>query len=268
MAQRPVSLSYPTERLGAWLYEPVGSWMRVLRFAAITLVMALSPATYDRTMRRVAARQIYLSAWQALPGFALACAVVGFVLMRIVIGTAHEYGFPQYAVELAVRWLVVELFPLLAALFVALRSGAAIGARVALMHANGELDALARPGTDPLRHELVPRAIGSVVAVLVLTSFGCALALLLAYEATYGPSPWGLPQFLRITGQVFGPVLVLGLALKILLFGLAVAAIPISAAVRIPRDPALVPLALRQGMVRVALALVAIEIAFLAVMYG
>jgi phospholipid/cholesterol/gamma-HCH transport system permease protein len=268
MAQRPTTLSYAPERIAAWLYGPVGSWLQALRFAAITVVMALSPATYDRTMRRVAARQVYFSAWQALPGFALACAVLGAVLMRIVIGTAHEYGFSQYAVELAVRWLVVELFPLLAALFVALRSGAAIGARVALMHTRGELDTALRPGSDPLRHELVPRAIGSVVAVIALTAFGCALALLLAYEATYGLSPWGLPQFLRITGQVFGPVVVFGFMLKVLLFGLAVAAIPISAALRIDRDQALVPLALRQGMVRLALALVAIEVAFLGVMYA
>ncbi len=268
MAQRPVSLSYPTERLGAWLYEPVGSWMRVLRFAAITLVMALSPATYDRTMRRVAARQIYLSAWQALPGFALACAVVGFVLMRIVIGTAHEYGFSQYAVELTVRWLVLELFPLLAALFVALRSGAAICARVALMHTHGELDGVGRPGSDALRHYLVPRAIGSAVAVAALTAFGCALALGLAYEATYGLSPWGVAQFLRISGQVLGPVMVLGLALKTLLFGLAVAAIPITTALAIPREPGFVPLALRRAMMRLALALVTLEIAFLGVMYA
>lgn len=245
-----------------------GSWLQVAHFAALALVTALSPSAWDRAMRRATARQIYFSAWQALPGFALAGAALCYVLMRIVLGTAQEYGVSQYAAELAMRVLAIELLPLLAVLLVALRSGAAVCARVALMHAQGEFDAMRRAGSDPLRHVLVPRAIGSMVAVTLLSVFGCVLALALAYEASYGFSPWGLPQFLRISGAVFGPVEVAGLALKVLLFGLAVAAVPVVAARTIPHDPELVPIAVMRSMVRLALALVAIEIGFLAVLYA
>lgn len=245
-----------------------GSWLQVAHFAAIALVAALTPSAWDRPMRRATARQIYFSAWQALPGFALAGAALCYVLMRIVIGTANEYGVSQYAAELSVRLLALELLPLLAALLVALRSGAAVCARIALMHAAGEFDAMRRAGGDPLRHVLVPRAIGSVVAVTLLSVFGCVLALALAYEATYGLSPWALPQYLRITGQVFGPVVVTGLALKVLLFGLAVAAVPVVAARTIPPERERVPIAVMRAMVRLALALVAIEIGLLAVLYG
>lgn len=245
-----------------------GGWLQSGRLVALTLVMALSRSTYDRRMRQATARQIYFSAWTALPGFLITSAVLAYVLTRILIRTAADYGLSQYALELTVKVVVIELLPLLAALFVGLRSGAAISASVALMRGQGELERLRRTGTDPLRHVLVPRAIGSVVAVAVLSAFACALALVLAYEAAYGLSPWGVALYLRITGQVFAPYLLLGLVLKILLFGLAVASIPIGAALSIEPEQSRLPVAVMRAMVRLALALVAIEIGFLALLYG
>src|SRR5690606_9358443 len=67
---------------GALLGRPAG-WLRAVHFGAVAVVTALSPSTYDREARRVAAQQIHFSAWRALPGFTLACAVLSFVLIRI-----------------------------------------------------------------------------------------------------------------------------------------------------------------------------------------
>lgn len=252
---------------GALLGRPAG-WLRAIHFAAVAVVTALSPSTYDREARLLAARQVHFSAWQALPGFMLACALLSFVLIRIVVGTAQDYGLPQYALELTVRLLVLELIPIFAALFVALRSGAAISTEVALMHIRGEFDQIARSGRDPLAVELVPRGLGSLVAVVLLTCLSCVVALVLAYGALYGLSPWALASFVRITGQVFEPVVAVGFVLKTVLLGAAVAAIPIGAALGIRRNPAEAPGAIRRGMVRLGIALAVIEIVFLAVMYA
>lgn len=247
--------------------EPIASGLRRAGFAAVAFATALSPSAYDAAARRVAARQIYFSAWQILPGFTLVCALLSWVLIRIVIRASNDYGLSSYALELTVRVLVLELIPLFSALFVALRSGAAINTEVALMHIRGDLDALQRAGRDPLRHELVPRVIGSAVAVPLLAYLNCAVALLLTYYEMYGASPWGLPQFLRITGEVFAPVVTAGLAIKTLLFGIAVAVIPISSALAVPRLQRMAAVAVLRGMVRLVLALVAIEGLFLAIMY-
>ena len=67
---------------------------------------------------------------------------------------------------------------------------------------------------------------------------------------------------------MFGPATVLGLVLKTLIFGMAVAAIPIGAALAIPRQLHKVPGAVMNGMVRLGMALVVIEVAFLAVTYA
>ncbi|GAA4414890.1 MlaE family ABC transporter permease [Quisquiliibacterium transsilvanicum] len=248
--------------------ERAEAWWQALRFAALTLATALSPDAYDREMRRATARQVVLSAWPALPGFLAACAVLSLVLVRIVVDTAQSYGLSQYALELAVRVLVIEVIPLLAALSVALRSGAAMSTHVALKHVRGDFEAMRARGQDPVRHAFAPRAFGSVVAVMLLAWLSSAIAMLIAYLVMYGLSPWALDPYLRIIGQVFAPVVVTGLALKTLFFGLAVAAIPVSAALSIPRNLRLVPAAIRDGMARLGVALVAIEVGSLAVMYA
>ena len=143
-----------------------------------------------------------------------------------------------------------------------------MSAHVALKHVRGDFVAMRERGQDPVRHAFAPRTFGSVVAVMLLTWLSSAIALVIAYLVMYGFSPWALGPFLRITGQVFAPVVVTGLALKTLFFGLAVAAIPVSAALSIPRTQQMVPVALRDGMVRLGLALVAIEVGSLAVMYA
>lgn len=244
-----------------------GAWWRVPRFAAVVVATALSPSAYDPEMRRAAARQIHLSAWQALPAFLIGCAVLSHVLIRIVVGAAHGFGLSQHALELSIRVLVLEVIPLLAAVSVALRSGTAMSARVALMQVSGELDSLRARGRDPMRQALAPRVLASLVAVLLLSSASSAVAMLLAYEVMYGFSPWAIGQYLRITGQVYSPMVVAGLALKTLFFGLAVAAIPISTALALPRDVERVPRTMRDAMVRFGVILIALEIAFLIVIY-
>lgn len=264
-AEPPPSLPWRSDA-SAW--ARAGAWWQALRFAALALATALSPDAYDREMRRATARQIVLSAWPALPGFLAACAVLSFVLVRIVLDTAHAYGLSQYALELSVRVLVIELIPLLAVLSVALRSGAAMSAHVALKHVRGDFDAMRARGQEPVRHAFAPRVFGSVVAVMLLTWLSSAIALAIAYLVSYGFSPWALGPYLRITGQVFAPVVVTGLGLKTLFFGLAVATIPISAALSIPRSQRMVPAAVRTGMVRLGVALIVIEIGSLIVTYA
>ena len=112
--------------IGAGLLGWLASWWQVFHFGALALVLALSPATYDKPTRSVTSKQIYFTAWQILPWYALLSALISMVLIRIVVTTAENYGLSQYALGMVVRVLVLEMIPLAAALFVALRSGTAI----------------------------------------------------------------------------------------------------------------------------------------------
>jgi phospholipid/cholesterol/gamma-HCH transport system permease protein len=55
------------------------------------------------------------------------------VVIRVTVGLARDYGLAQFALELVFRAVVLELIPLIAAFYVALRSGAAMVTEVAMM---------------------------------------------------------------------------------------------------------------------------------------
>ena len=254
-------------RRGAAFVAWARSWWRLLRFAGTVLAAALSPSVYNSATRTVAARQIYFTAWQILPGFTLFAALLGFIIIRIVVSTASEFGLSQHALELIVRVLVLEVIPVLAALFVALRSGSAINTQAALMNVLGEIEALERAGVDPMRCEFVPRVVAAVLSVASLTAVSCAAALALAYLGVYGFYPWGFQEYTRIVGQVFDPQVGFGLALKCLLFGLAVAIIPIAEGLSAPRGLHFAPIAVLRGMMRLFFALALIEVTSLTATY-
>jgi ABC-type transporter Mla maintaining outer membrane lipid asymmetry permease subunit MlaE len=102
------------------------AWGRALLFAFTAAAAALSFSTYTARTRSLAMKQVYFAAWQVLPGFTLFAAALSWVVIQITVGLAREYNLAQFALELAFRVVVLELVPLLPALYVALRSGAAI----------------------------------------------------------------------------------------------------------------------------------------------
>jgi phospholipid/cholesterol/gamma-HCH transport system permease protein len=256
-----------TKSAGAFLFR-FRSWRRILRFAGHATVAVLSPSTYSPATRAVAVRQIYFTAWQILLGYTLFAALFSLVLIEIVAATARRYGLSQHALELILRVLVLELIPLLTALFVALRSGAAIGAEVALMRVSGEIEDLEGAGESPLHGEFVPRIAAAAFSVASLTTLSCALALWLAYVVIYGFSPWGYAEYTRIVGNVFDVPGLAGFALKCLLFGMAVALIPIATGLEAERGKIKsVPVAVLGGLVKLFFVIGLIEVISLVVKY-
>jgi phospholipid/cholesterol/gamma-HCH transport system permease protein len=240
---------------------------RVLRFGAIAVAGLFSPGLYNSATRTVVQRQIYFTAWQILGSFSLFAALLSLLLIQIVITAARNYGLDDFALEIVLRTLVIEMLPLMTALFVALRSGAAINAEVALMNITSEIQALADVGVDAMRLEFLPRVIGGVVSVLALTAVVSLIALLLAYLSLYGLQAHGLSAFSHTVGQVFSPLQLLGLWLKCLMFGLAVTIIPIAAGLDAPHKLFFAPIAVLAGMVRLFFALMLIEVGSLAITY-
>jgi phospholipid/cholesterol/gamma-HCH transport system permease protein len=253
---------------GEFIFRP-RSWRRLLRFAGFATVAALSPSAYGPQARAVAVRQIYLTAWRILPGYLVVAALLSLLLIEVVVVSARRYGVTQYSLELVLRVLVLELVPLMTALFVALRSGAAIGAEIALMSVRGELDDAEEAGASPLHAELVPRIAGAAMSMASLTTLGCVIGVWLAYVVFYGFTSAGLPEFTRIVSNVFDGVELTVFALKCMLFGIAVATIP--AATGLEAEPGVIkslPAVVLGGLVKLFFAIVTIEVASLMVKYA
>ena len=234
-----------------------------MHLGAVIMVLALSPSSYSRENRRVLGRHVYTSTAPVLLGFSLLCALVTVVLTRIVMVTALSYGLSQYALQLVIRVLVLELIPLTAALFVALRCTIPDGAELTALQASGELDDMRRQGVEPIRREVLPRVVAGMFAGITLAALSCVVALVVAYVAVYGFAVSGLPGYTRLFGQVFTPAVTLIFVLKTVFFCLAVSLIPMASALYGMRGASLRSSAEMRGLVRMFAVLLLIEVASL-----
>lgn len=251
---------------GHALVRAVASWWHLVHFFALVLVVALSPSTYSQTNRATTAQYIYLSTWQVLPWFTALAALLSLVLIRIVVVTAMSYGLSQYALQMVVRVLVLELIPLSAALFVALRAGLAFNAGAVDNALPPAAFSTPHPSPEILRNKLVPLLLADAFSVLALATISSVIALVVAYLAVHGLSLWGLPGYTRTVGQVFDLSVTLGFGLKTIFFSLAVAVVPMAASLE--AQGASVPSSTVQpGAVRLFLVLLLIETASLVVKY-
>lgn len=239
-----------------WLTNAWG----IVFFGAMLLALALSPSSYrEPAMRHALARHTWMDTAPILTGFALLTALLTVVITRIVVVTARSYGLSNYALEMVVRVLVLELIPLTAALFVALRSTIPNGAALAELRRKGRFDDLRRAGQLPEVQEVLPRMLAGMFSTVTLAALSCVLATVLAYLAVYGFTVAGLPAFTRMFGHVFNPSVSLIFVLKTVFFSLAVAIIPLApGAQRLPAPGSRESAAL-QGLVRMFAVLLVLE---------
>lgn len=255
----PVSAEgLPHRAASAWLLWLTG-WGRIVWFGAVLLVLALSPSVWKPPVRAALARHLYLDTAPILAGFSLLCALLTLVITRIVVVTAQSYGLSQYALEMVVRVLVLELIPLIAALFVALRCTIPNGAALSEMRRAGQFDALRREGGDPLAQLALPRMLAGIFATLTLAALSSVVAIVVAYLAVHGLTSAGLAAYTRMFGRVFDGTVSLIFVAKTLLFSLAVSVIPMASALQDLRLRGTREQAALQGLVRMFAVLIVFE---------
>jgi phospholipid/cholesterol/gamma-HCH transport system permease protein len=232
------------------------NWWRIVELGAQLLSLALSPSSYSAAYRRALLRQIYLGTAPSLMWFTVLTTLLSLVVIRIVVVTSQSYGLTQYALEMTVRVLVLELIPLTAALFAALRCTIPRAAEVAALRQRGA-------GIGLLHMQVLPRVAAGIVCALLLAAISAVVTLLLAYVSLYGFTLAGLPAYTRTVGQVFNAAVSLVFALKLAAMALAVALLPVASVLIEPARPQAGTSAELQGLVRMFFVLLVIEAASL-----
>ena len=245
----------------------LAGWWRILFFGATILVLALSPSSYRRETRHAVMRHVYVDTAPVLGWFTGLCALLALVITRIVVVTALSYGLSRYAVEMVIRVLVLELIPLTAALFIALRCTIPNGAALAEMRRLGQFDAMQRQGVDPVTTQVLPRVLAGIYATITLAALSCVVATVLAYVGVYGATPAGLPAYTHVFGHVFNGAVSLIFVMKTLFFSLAVSIIPMASGLYDVEGDGSRESAALQGLVRMFAILLLLEAASLAVNY-
>jgi phospholipid/cholesterol/gamma-HCH transport system permease protein len=249
-------------RVGHTSLAPVrwaAAWARITFFGAVMVVRALSPRSYGPETRYNLARHVYVDTAPILGWFTVLISLFTLIITRIVIVTSESYGLSQYALEMVVRVLLVELIPLTAALFVALRCTIPSGAALVEMRRIGHFRTLRRRRLDPIAVEVLPRLLAGIFACITLAALSCVVAGVLAYLAVWGTTTAGLESYMRTTGRVFNPMFTFIFILKTLFFAIAVSIIPMASGLNNIEDDGSRESAALQGLVRMFGVLLVLE---------
>ncbi|MDZ7927336.1 MAG: ABC transporter permease [Agrobacterium sp.] len=182
------------------------AWWHVIHMGAQIVVLALSPTVYMRTAHRSAVfTHLYTATAPLLTWFLVLSALVSLVLIRIVVATAYSYGLSQYALEVLVRTLVLELIPLYSAMFVAARYAMPAAQSLRGRFARALREGSLAPQESLLASVLLPRALAAMFSVLLLAALACVVCAGAHIPHGLRLSPWGLHGLHAQRGHVFSP---------------------------------------------------------------
>jgi phospholipid/cholesterol/gamma-HCH transport system permease protein len=116
-------------------------------------------------------KQIYETGVKAIPIVMVITFLIGIVLAYQASGQLEQFGAKIFVVDLVSISILREMAVLLAAVMVAGRSGSAFAAALGTMKLNEEIDALRVLGLNPNQILIVPRVLGMVIALPIVTIF-------------------------------------------------------------------------------------------------
>ena len=146
------------------------SVLLALHFLGQTTITWLRACTSWRRLRPTSiARHLYETGLTAIPIVSLIAFLITVIIAYIAAQYMREYGAEIYVVDLITISVLRELAVLLTAIIVAGRSGSAFAAEIGAMKLNEEVDALHAIGVDPHEVLVLPRVIGLVIALPLLT---------------------------------------------------------------------------------------------------
>jgi phospholipid/cholesterol/gamma-HCH transport system permease protein len=234
-------------------------WWRLLFIGAQVIVLAFSPSSYHSGSVRRVARQMYLATAPGLRAFTVLMALFSAVMIRVIVSGAASFGLSGMALSFVMHTLVLELIPLAVSLYVAIRYTVPGGnelfrtRRAQVQRASGRVQVRQLLGL-----EVLPRVLAGVFAVSFLGLLSTWIALGLTYTVIYGFNHWGLQPFTRSVGQILTPAVSMIFVIKILLFSLIVAVLPVGAAMQDWRGATRTSVEL-QGLVRMLALLLLVE---------
>jgi phospholipid/cholesterol/gamma-HCH transport system permease protein len=231
-----------------------------LTFAGRVVVRMFNRKTYNSATRGVLLNQIYFTAVQILPLFLAGSIVFGTLLIGVVFQIITDLGLADYLGKILMGLLVIEMAPLITALLIALRSGSAINAEIAVMKVNQELKTLKVFNIDVIDYLFIPRIINGVLSVALLTSLFSVVVLvsgLLFSNIFFGMSFEAYANILLNSTNLTDIVLSI---VKAAAFGFFLTMIPIRSGLNATHELTSIPVSVSHGMVTVFMAILIIEV--------
>jgi phospholipid/cholesterol/gamma-HCH transport system permease protein len=144
---------------------------------------------------KVLIMQILFTGYEALIINVVMAMSIGAAIIVIGSSLLPQFGQGQLMYTLLIIVITRELGPLLTAFVITARSGTAIATQLGTMVVNHEVEAYESVGLDPISYLVVPRFIGMVVSILVLTVYFNVFGLLGSFAVVQFIRPIGLNEY-------------------------------------------------------------------------
>ena len=174
-------------RAWARLARPVGVWtVHRAEDAVDSLAFVGSAVTVFgsalRALKRLRpasiVRHVYETGVTGMPIVALIAFLISVIVAYLGADQLRKFGAEIFVVDLVTIAVLREMGVLLTAIIVAGRSGSAFAAEIGVMKLNEEVDALDALGMNPVEVLVLPRVLGLVIALPLLTILADATGLL------------------------------------------------------------------------------------------
>jgi len=205
--------------------------------------MSVALATAAARPSRIRGRDFWLTCQKvgvdALPVVCLLGGLIGLIMAFQTATVASRYGATPFIPAAVSLSIVRELGPLIVAIIVAGRSGAAFAAEIGTMKITEELDALRTLGLPPTTFLAVPRVLAAVVTVPLLTVFANVIGIAagVIVMRRYG---YSVMYYITSVQSAINYMDLLGGLAKSLVFGLIVGAVGCMRGLRTQTGPSAV----------------------------
>jgi phospholipid/cholesterol/gamma-HCH transport system permease protein len=213
-----------TEQVGE---ATLGLWAAVIELVAFLGVasrafgrMVRGRATYQRSDLLVAMQE---AGAESLPIVSLICFLIGMIFAFVGVRQLEPFGAGIYVADLVAVAMVREMAPIMTAIIMAGRTGAAYAAGLGTMKVNEEIDALSSMGVDPVEFLVLPRLVALIVMLPLLSLYGSLLGILGGTVVSLSMMDVGLLQYLTETGDSMELSSLLGGVFKAFVYGSLVA---------------------------------------------
>ena len=158
------------------IFEDIGAWLldytQSLGEQALLIRSSIFWALRSQLEVRQTLLQITRIGVDSLP-VAVATSLFTGMVLALQTGSSFKNLFnePIYTGVIVSYAIVKELGPVMTAVVVSGRAGAAIAAEIGTMRVTEQIDALYTLGTDPVRYLVIPRVLAFMIVLPILTVF-------------------------------------------------------------------------------------------------
>ncbi len=256
-----------TDRLGYTLRSSILTEIELLFFTTTTIrrgLVFMTQTEHNGIIKNAIVTQIIFSGIDSLiPTILLMSISIGLSVTAQLIITLQAYGSEKEVVNLMIRFVALELSPLLTAIIIICRSGSAVAVDLGNMSFNKEIKGLELLGIDILVYVVFPRLIGIALSQIILAIYFSTLSIILGIFFSVLIDTSANFKYLFILTHSLSPLELLNFMIKNSLFGMIIGANACFHGLKVKHSVTEVPQQTQQAIVHCLISMFIINVLFL-----